>query len=96
VRGAAWHRDGDKLGIAAVSNGLADDHRRYLQRGGKGFLLGDGQLRYGRETAVEAYYNARAHRGVFLALDLQLVINPGYNRDRGPVEVGSLRVHLEL
>ena len=96
LRGAPWHRDGDKLGLAVVSNGLADDHRKYLALGGKGFLLGDGRLRYGRETIVEAYYTAHAYRGVSVAADLQGIANPGYNRDRGPVAIGSLRLHLEL
>jgi hypothetical protein len=96
LRGAPWHRAGDKLGVAAVSNGLSDDHRRYLALGGKGFLLGDGRLRYGRETVVEAYYTARLLRGTFVATDVQLVARPGYNRDRGPVAVGSLRLHAEL
>jgi hypothetical protein len=96
LRGAAWHRGADKLGVAAVSNGLARDHRRYLALGGQGFLLGDGRLRYGRETIVEAYYTARVVAGVFAAADVQLVVHPGYNVDRGPVAVGSLRLHLEL
>jgi hypothetical protein len=30
------------------------------------------------------------------AIDLQLIGNPGYNQARGPVLVGSLRLHLEL
>jgi high affinity Mn2+ porin len=96
LRGTPWHRGGDKLGVAAVSNGLADDHRRYLALGGSGFLLGDGRLRYGREHIVEAYYNARAYRGVAVAVDAQLIVNPGYNRDRGPAGVGALRLHVEL
>jgi high affinity Mn2+ porin len=96
LRGALWGRDGDKLGLAVVSNGLADDHRRYLALGGKGFLLGDGRLRYGRESIAEAYYTARVYRGVFVAGDVQLIDNPGYNRDRGPVGIGSLRFHVEL
>lgn len=96
VRGTPWHREGDKIGLAAVTNGLASDHHRYLELGGKGFLLGDGRLHYGRETILEAYYNARTYRGVFVAVDLQLVVNPGYNRDRGPVGIGSLRLHVEL
>jgi len=85
-----------KLGIALVSNGLSDDHRHYLELGGKGFLLGDGQLHYGRESIAEAYYTALAYRGASVAADLQLIARPGYNRDRGPVAVGSLRFHLEL
>ncbi|HEX3758760.1 MAG TPA: carbohydrate porin [Kofleriaceae bacterium] len=96
LRGTTWQRDGDKLGLAAVSNGLSDAHRRYLALGGKGFLLGDGRLRYGRETIVETYYTARLHRGTFAAADFQLIARPGYNRDRGPITVGSLRLHVEL
>ena len=85
-----------KLGAAIVSNGLSEDHRTYLALGGKGFLLGDGKLRYGREDIAELYYTARAYRGVFPAVDVQLIEHPGYNRDRGPVAVGSLRLHVEI
>lgn len=85
-----------KLGVAGVTNGLSDDHRTYLALGGKGFLLGDGKLRYGREDIFEAYYTTRAYRGVFPAIDLQVIEHPGYNRDRGPITVGSLRLHVEI
>jgi high affinity Mn2+ porin len=44
----------DKLGVAAVTNGISEGHRTYLALGGKGFLLGDGTLHYGREDVVEA------------------------------------------
>jgi hypothetical protein len=30
-----------------------------------------------------------------LGADVQRIWNPGYNRDRGPVWVGSLRLHVE-
>jgi high affinity Mn2+ porin len=63
--------------------------RNYLKLGGLGFLLGDGNLNYGRENIVESYYNWHAWRGMFYALDVQHIDNPGYNRDRGPVWVGS-------
>ncbi|HEY0192224.1 MAG TPA: carbohydrate porin [Kofleriaceae bacterium] len=96
LRGTAWGRAADKLGAALVSSGLSQDHREYLALGGSGFLLGDGALSYGRETIAEAYYTARVYRGVFVAADVQLVVHPGYNVDRGPAEVGSLRVHVEL
>lgn len=91
-----WGRTGDQFGLAAVTNGLSSGHRTYLALGGQGFLLGDGKLRYGREDIVEAYYTARACRGVFPSLDVQFVTNPGYNRDRGPVAVFSARLHVEL
>jgi hypothetical protein len=85
-----------KLGVAAVTNGLSLSHRTYLALGGKGFLLGDGKLHYGRENIAEAYYTMRAYRGVFPAADIQVIVHPGYNTDRGPVVVGSLRLHIEI
>jgi high affinity Mn2+ porin len=96
MRGGRWHRAGDKVGIAFVTNGLSADHRAYLAAGGEGFLLGDGKLNYGRENILETYYTARAYRGLFPALDVQVIDNPGYNRDRGPVIVGSVRLHVEI
>jgi hypothetical protein len=96
VRGKRWHRRADKFGLALVSNGLSSGHRTYLELGGQGFLLGDGALRYGRETILESYYTAYLGAGVSPAVDLQWVQNPGYNRDRGPVLVASARLHFEL
>jgi high affinity Mn2+ porin len=90
-----WRR-GDRLGVALVSNGLAPDHREYLARGGLGFLLGDGALTYGPERIVEAYYTCAVGLGLSLAFDVQHVWNPGYNRDRGPVNVFALRTHLDV
>ncbi len=96
LRGERWHRKHDKVGAALVSSGLSGDHRTYLALGGRGFLLGDGRLTYGHERIVEGYYNLHLWRGAFAAFDLQHVTNPGYNRDRGPVLVLALRLHLEL
>jgi hypothetical protein len=94
-RGTPWHRSQDKVGVAVVANGISGDHRRYLQLGGSGFLLGDGGLRYGLEKIFETYYTAHIWRGISLAFDYQHVTDPGYNRDRGPVSVVGLRVHIE-
>jgi len=94
--GERWQRKADKVGAAFVSNAISADHQHYLALGGKGFLLGDGALTYGRETIEEAYYNLHVWRGFFLGFDLQHFNNPGYNRDRGPVLVPSARVHLEF
>jgi carbohydrate-selective porin OprB len=95
-RGAAWLRPDDKVGLAAVTNGLSAAHETYLALGGDGFLLGDGALSYGREIVVEGYYTAHVWSGFFPAVDLQAIANPGYNRARGPAVVGSLRLHLEI
>jgi carbohydrate-selective porin OprB len=94
--GTSWHRPVDKVAIALVSNAIKSDHQEYLKLGGLGFLLGDGNLNYGRETIVESYYNWHAWRGLFYALDVQHIDNPGYNRDRGPAWVGSVRAHVDF
>jgi len=96
VNGALWHRKQDRAGFAFVSNGIKKDHQVYLERGGEGFLLGDGGLRYGRENIVEAYYTAHVWRGIYIAPGVQHINNPGYNRDRGPVVVPTLRAHVEF
>jgi hypothetical protein len=95
LRGNAWHRRDDKLGAAFVSDGISRDHQEYLRLGGVGFLLGDGNLNYGRESIIETYYNVKLWHGVYASLDAQRVWDPGYNRDRGPVFVGAVRLHLE-
>jgi high affinity Mn2+ porin len=94
--GSHWHRPVDKIGVAVVSNAIKRDHQNYLRYGGLGFLLGDGRLNYGRENIVEAYYNWHAWRGLFYALDVQHIDNPGYNRDRGPAWVGTVRAHIDF
>jgi hypothetical protein len=94
--GNRWHRPADKIGLAVVSNAIKADHQNYLKLGGLGFILGDGNLNYGRENIVESYYNWHAWRGLFYAVDVQHINNPGYNRDRGPVWVGSVRAHIDF
>ena len=96
ARGSWWHRKYDRAGLALVSNAICRDHQRYLADGGSGFLLGDGRLNYGRENIVETYYTAHVWRGVYAAPGLQHIVNPGYNRDRGPVLVPTFRMHVEF
>jgi hypothetical protein len=95
-RGTPWHRRNDKIGLAFVTNGISELHRNYLGLGGLGFILGDNGLNYARETIVEHYYNVHIWRGFSAAADLQVIANPGYNSDRGPVAVLSLRGHAEF
>lgn len=96
ANGALWHRKQDRAGVAFVSNGIKRDHQVYLADGGLGFLLGDGALTYGRENIVESYYTVHVWRGIYFAPGVQHLNNPGYNRDRGPVVVPSLRAHVEF
>ncbi len=96
ANGSWWHRKQDRAGIAFVSNAICKDHQTYLADGGLGFLLGDGNLNYGREKILETYYTVHLWRGIYLAPGLQHMNNPGYNRDRGPVLVPSFRAHVEF
>lgn len=96
LAGTAWSRANDRIGATFVSNGIKRDHQAYLALGGKGFLLGDGRLRYAREDIVESYYNLHTWRGLFYALDLQFIDHPGYNQDRGPVLVEAIRMHVDF
>ena len=92
--GALWGRKGDTIGIAGVTNEISDVHKRYLDAGGIGVLVGDGQLPHpGAERIGEIYYAWRPWTPLAVTLDYQIVGNPGYNRDRGPAHVFGLRMH---
>lgn len=86
----------DKVALAFVSNAIKRDHQAYLGLGGLGFLLGDGQLNYGRENILEAYWTAQAARGLYFSVGSHGIFNPGYNRDRGPVWVPYVRAHVDF
>ena len=94
--GSRWRRKFDKFGVAFVTNAIKKDHQNYLRLGGLGFLLGDGNLNYGREDILEAYYDVHAWRGLYYAVDYQNIQHPGYNQDRGPVNVESVRLHVDF
>jgi len=95
VGGARWKRPQDTAATEVTVSGLAAIHRQYLALGGSDFLIGDGKLRYGREAVWESYYSARILPWLFATVDAQHIANPAYNRDRGPVWVGTLRLHVE-
>jgi hypothetical protein len=94
--GHSWHRLNDKVGVAFVSNAIKRDHQNYLHYGGLGFLLGDGSLTYGPEDILEWYYNAHLWRGLYAATGGTYIAHPGYNRDRGPVYVTTVRLHIDF
>jgi high affinity Mn2+ porin len=97
LTGKGWGRVGDRIGLAAVINGISAAHQAYLNAGGDGVLVGDGQLPHpGDEKIIEAYYDVAVRKGVNLTLDYQHITNPGYNRDRGPANVLALRLHAEI
>ncbi len=99
--GLVWHNIPwlsykDHAGFALIANGISNDHRRYLAAGGNGFMIGDGQLNYGTESIAELYYSLQVLvNHLWITPDYQFVINPAYNKDRGPVHVIGLRLHTE-
>ena len=95
VSGTHWGRTLDRFGTAAVRHTINDAHQAYLAAGGSGFLLGDGALTYGPEMILESYYRAQVGSWLQLSPDVQLVRNPGYNHDRGPAFVSSLRANIK-
>ncbi|MCL8483387.1 MULTISPECIES: carbohydrate porin [Bradyrhizobium] len=96
LAGSAWNRPNDTFGFAGVVNGASQARRTYLDAGGLGILVGDGRLpNAGPEKIIETYYSFplwswRA------TLDYQLVVNPGYNRDRGPASIFGARVRSQF
>ncbi|MBK8570298.1 MAG: carbohydrate porin [Nitrosomonadales bacterium] len=92
IQGNAWSRIQDSIGIAFVQNGLSRQRRDYLSAGGISFFIGDGALNYRPENILETYYSLGAIKNTWLTLDYQHIHNPAYNRDRGPVSLGAVRL----
>ena len=95
VGGSRWRRKQDTVASELTVAGLSGVHAMYLARGGLDFLIGDGALRYGPECVWESYYSANVFRGFFASFDVQHVNNPAYNQARGPLWIGSIRLHME-
>jgi high affinity Mn2+ porin len=94
VDGARWGRKDDTVALALIVNGISKAHEAYLAAGGLGILVGDGRLEHpGPEAVLEAYYSLAMVKGLHLTFDSQTIVNPAYNRDRGPAEVIGLRLH---
>ena len=92
--GKRWHRERDKAGIALIDNQASRARLDYLAAGGLGILIGDGRLPHpGDERIAEVFYELGVAKGAHLTLDGQIIDNPAYNRDRGPVEAVALRLH---
>jgi high affinity Mn2+ porin len=96
LKGKAWGRPDDKIGLAGVIDGLSPEARAYFAAGGDGILIGDGQLNYRPEKILEAYYAYSLNRWSVLTFDYQFIGDPAYNADRGPVSIYSLRFHAEF
>lgn len=94
LAGAGWHRGDDRVGLAVAIDRIGAARRAFLAAGGLSILVGDGRLPHpGDERIVEAFYRFAARKGLAITADYQHVVDPGYNRDRGPANVLALRLH---
>jgi high affinity Mn2+ porin len=93
IKGEFWGRANDTFGLAGVFNGITHVHQEFLAAGGTGILAGDGNLNYGWEKIMEAYYDFEIWKTLHGALDYQFISDPAYNRARGPVSVLGARLH---
>jgi high affinity Mn2+ porin len=97
LSGKQWGRPDDTVGIAGVVNGIAGVHQAFLNAGGLGILVGDGQLPHpGIEQIFEVYYSYALSSAVRLSADYQFIANPAYNADRGPVSIFSGRARWQF
>ena len=97
LKGTAWNRPKDTIGLAEMLDGLGHAQRDYFNAGGLGILVGDGKLpHYGLENVVEAYYDLEVVKGVNLTVDYQFAVNPAYNQDRGPINIFAARLRVSF
>lgn len=96
VSGKVWGRPDDTVGLGGVINAISKEHQAYLNDGGMGLQIGDGALAHpGLEKIIETYYSLPFF-STHLSFDYQLVVNPAFNEDRGPVSLFAARVHTQF
>jgi len=96
IKGSYWGRPTGTIGLGGAINALSDARRAFLAAGGIGLWIGDGKLNYSTERILETYYAFAINKSFTLTADYQLITNPAYNADRGPVSIFSGRLHGEL
>jgi high affinity Mn2+ porin len=97
LTGSRWGRPNDTVGLAGAINRISHQGKLYLAAGGLGGIIGDDQLpNAGPEQILEAYYSVALFSFAHFTADYQFIKNPAYNRDRGPVSVFGLRLHLQF
>jgi high affinity Mn2+ porin len=97
VTGTLWGRPADTIGIGYIYNQISKAEQQYLNLGGLGSFVGDGVLANPRaENVLEAYYSWQVTASTAVSFDYQLFANPGFNGDRGPINIFASRVHWQF
>lgn len=95
AKGAKWGRPKDVTGAGLNLGWISKVHAEYLSLGGVDGFIGDGAIKQASETSVDVFYNMHLRKGFWLTGDFQRIANPGFNADRGPVNIFTLRIHGE-
>jgi carbohydrate-selective porin OprB len=96
AKGSSWHRPFDVTGVGYGSAWISGIHAQYLAIGGVDGFVGDGNLRQAPEEVFDAFYSVNFLGAIWLTADYQHIWNPGFNSDRGPVNILGGRVHAEF
>jgi hypothetical protein len=95
LKGGAWNRSDDLVGVSLKGNALSADRRAYLQAGGVSVFNIQGMFQYRPEVIFETFYNWQFAEGKQFTLDYQHITNPSFNFYRGSVDVYGARLHVE-
>jgi len=83
------------VGLAGAFNGISHQGKLCPAAGGLGGIIGDRQLpNSGAEQIFEAFYRVEITSFAHFTAGYQFIDHPAYDRDRGPVSVFSLQLHL--
>jgi carbohydrate-selective porin OprB len=96
AKGSTWHRPFDVAGAGFGASWIYSAHARYLAMGGVDGFVGDGHLNKAAESVIDVFYSFNLVKAIWLTADYQHIWNPGFNADRGPVNIFGGRVHAEL
>jgi high affinity Mn2+ porin len=109
IKGTKWGRPDDTVGISGTLNGISHAYASWLSAGGLGILIGDavidpntglpitpGLPHPGIEKVLEAYYSYALSESTKLTFNYQLIDNPAYNTDRGPVNLFAGRFRWQF
>jgi high affinity Mn2+ porin len=96
AKGTPWHRSFDLAGLGFAASWISSIHAQYLAMGGVDGFVGDGHLRQAAETVIDGFYSLNLLKAIWITADYQHMWNPGFNADRGPVNVVGGRIHAEF
>ncbi len=96
AKGSLWGRPSDVTGAGYNLGWISKSHSEYLGLGGIDGFVGDGRINPAPERAFDAFYSVNYRKSFWLSGDYQRVDNPGFNSDRGPANILSVKVHGEF